>query len=837
MDGEATPKRQAHKVDWFIGAALAVAALGVYLSTLAPTVLEADSGEFQFVAWLPGIAHPTGYPLYTLLGWLWLHLLPVGEVAWRMNLFSTLCAVMTVIVTYFVARRLLDITFPQTPGLARAFTAMVATATFAVTRAFWGQAIIAEVYALHVLFVAGLLWLALRQRDLAATALPGSIRITWSSALLALGFGLALTHHITIILLLPALFLFFMIRYAALEQKPSPLQCARQLGQHLILLLLPLALYLYLPLVAPYTPYAQLQLSDHQTLVLYDNSLDGFWRHITGRVFAGELQPAAVGVERFRMAWDLLKQQVGWVGAGLALTGLVSLWQRRHLDLLCLTGLSFLAIVTFNLLYFIGDVFVLFTPAWLFVCLWLGLGILELTDWVSRRFIQRKMAISEELLFEQMQEKLGQNLYRLVSSLLPVSFFILPVFLTISQGADLSQRNNVEASVEWQEILAQPLPEGAILLSNDRNEMMPMWYFQYVNGRRRDLLGLFPLIVTDPAYSNVGRLLDQALASGRPVYLIKPMTGLEIKADITPEGSLYRATLHDPAPFYESDLILPAASTPSPTGEKLSETIKLLGYDISPGVKLRPGAEMSLTLYWQPLQDLRVDYTSYLHLVGPTGQKIAQSDHLPGGLYYPTSYWQVGETLRDQHRLAIPADAPPGLYQVWAGMYYQPQPGLIEGMGDGIEIGSIAIQYPVDISTPPLFDLPYNTQALFGDTILLLGYDVVPAHNDQLLLHFMWQARQKSAINWTIFIHLLDQQGRIIAQTDNQPRGGLYPTTLWDVDELVSDSHALSLPDDNLKGPYRLIFGLYNAKTGERLLVTNNQGEVIGDHLTLTVTL
>ena len=52
-------------------------AAALYLRTLAPGVLGGDSGEFQFAAWLGGFAHPTGYPLYLLLGYLWTHLLPL----------------------------------------------------------------------------------------------------------------------------------------------------------------------------------------------------------------------------------------------------------------------------------------------------------------------------------------------------------------------------------------------------------------------------------------------------------------------------------------------------------------------------------------------------------------------------------------------------------------------------------------------------------------------------------------------------------------------------------------------------------------------------------------
>ena len=72
-------------------AALALATAGgllaLYVRTLAPDVLGGDAGELQFVPHILSLAHPTGYPLQTLLGHVWARLLPWGSVAWRMNLF------------------------------------------------------------------------------------------------------------------------------------------------------------------------------------------------------------------------------------------------------------------------------------------------------------------------------------------------------------------------------------------------------------------------------------------------------------------------------------------------------------------------------------------------------------------------------------------------------------------------------------------------------------------------------------------------------------------------------------------------------------------------------
>jgi len=672
---------QQRRLDMLIGTGLVVASLLLYTATLAPTVLPADPGEFQFVPWLPGIAHPTGYPLYTLLGWRWTHVFTVGEVAWRMNLLSALFAAIAVGVTYGVARRMLNQTLPDTPLPARILAATIAAATFAVTHTFWSQAVIAEVYALHALFVALILWLALLT---GSEVNPASRRAKG----LTLTIGLGLTHHSTTILLLPAVGLFLYVSY---RQNPPVARPAagkiKLILTHIALFIAPLLLYLYLPLIAPVTPYATLSLSETQTLTLYDNSLTGLWQHITGSVFAGELLPGAVGPARFALTWQLLLLQVGWFGLALVVAGLITLWQCRRYDLLLLTGLTALAYTAFNLIYFIGDVFVLFIPVWLMVCLWIGVGSLGLAHWLADSYVRRKTRPHEgSATFAAMERRLAQGVYGLLLVILLSIGLVAGVVPLGFKNKAVSQRHNTDTRDRWQVLMTEPLPANAILMSNDRNEIMPMWYYQYVEGWRPDLVGLFPLIVTDPAYANVGRVLDEALASQRPVYFIKPMAGLDLKANLTPTGTLVLAEPVDPIPLHPVDVVLPEVAVT----EGRTETIKLLGYD-APVETVKPGEIVTISLYWQPVQDLSVNYTSFVHLVNSAGEGVTQSDRRPGGDFYPSSYWQPGETLRDQHTLVLPADLPAGTYRLRVGMYYQPEPGVIQSMGGGQDIGSLRV--------------------------------------------------------------------------------------------------------------------------------------------------
>jgi hypothetical protein len=274
---------------------------------------------------------------------------------------------------------------------------------------------------------------------------------------------------------------------------------------------------------------------------------------------------------------------------------------------------------------------------------------------------------------------------RLVTIGLMVFFFALPAGLLVSNAAQLTQRQNTAAARRWQEILQSPLPEAAVLLSNDRNEMMPMWYYQLVENQRPDLVGLFPLIVPDPAYATVGGVLDEAMASGRPVYLIKPMDGLALKARLEPAGTLFLAQPLTAPPAFRVDALLPEIVIP---GQTQPESIRLAGYDSTPPVA---GQTLTVTLHWQVTQPLSIDYTSYVHLLDSTGQRLAQSDHRPGGDFYPSSLWQVNEILRDRHTLSIPVELPAGIYTLRAGMYYQPEPGVIAGMGDGLKIGELTV--------------------------------------------------------------------------------------------------------------------------------------------------
>ena len=245
----------------------------LYLRTLAPGVLGGDSGEFQFAAWLGGFAHPTGYPLYLLLGWLWTHLLPLHDPAWRMNAFSALWGGVATGLAYLLALRMLrQATVNPWPRMLAAFAAL----TFAVAPTFWSQATIAEVYTLNAALIAAILL------GLVTWGQTGSRRALYVTALL---YGLSLAHHRTTILYLPAMVLFVWLasrqRATAHRVTLSP----RHLVTLTLLVLAPLLLYLIIPLAAPHAPYFEIRIGLDQALQLYSPTLAGLIEHISGQGF------------------------------------------------------------------------------------------------------------------------------------------------------------------------------------------------------------------------------------------------------------------------------------------------------------------------------------------------------------------------------------------------------------------------------------------------------------------------------------------------------------------------------------------------------------------------
>ena len=96
--------------------------------------------------------------------------------------------------------------------------------------------------------------------------------------------------------------------------------------------------------------------------------------------------------------------------------------------------------------------------------------------------------------------------------------------------------------------------------------------------------------------------------------------------------------------------------------------IRLMGSEMAPSL-IKAGDAVTVTLIWQAVQIPTPDYTVFVHLRDAGGHSVAQADSPPQAGAYPTSFWDAGETVVDDHTIAIPADLPVGDYTVAVGLY------------------------------------------------------------------------------------------------------------------------------------------------------------------------
>ncbi len=586
----------------------ACAALLLYARTTAPTVLPGDSGEFQFAALGFWLAHPTGYPLYLILGGVWQHLLPIGDPACRLNLLSAFLAALTIGAAFLVCYQITR---------ARA-ASLIAASALAASPLFWAQATRAEVYALNTLFVALLSLLGLRWR-----AEPKR----WLAAAFAVTLGLSLAHHRTTLLLLPA----FALLFADRLDWHQPQRLIARAAFYSVLALIPLLLYLYIPLRTAATPYAALDLSPAPPIVIYESSPRGWLGLVLGTGFTGELEFDPTAIAANLAVWNLLLAQFNPVGLILGIAGYAALLLRRQLAVASFLIVAGAAYLVFNAVYRIGDIADYYTPVYFLFAAAIAVGIASVAALVRRAGLPAANGIA--------------------AAGLAGVFLLVPVWNLFNNWSRADLSGQVETRARWQALLASDIPQGAILLTNDRDEMTPLYYFQLVEGQRPDLIGVFPQIAPGAEYANVVALTERLRESQRALYAIKPIPALELAYQIEPSGELWKINT---APF----------APPQTTSRAvLADTLRVRGYSILAG-RFEAAETVWVGVQYEQLQTLDRDYKFSLQLRDAAGTKVAQgNDHVPGEGEYPPSRWRVGQVLQDTFELPLAA-IQPGLYQM-----------------------------------------------------------------------------------------------------------------------------------------------------------------------------
>nr|MBC8255250.1 hypothetical protein [Ardenticatenia bacterium] len=133
-------------------------------------------------------------------------------------------------------------------------------------------------------------------------------------------------------------------------------------------------------------------------------------------------------------------------------------------------------------------------------------------------------------------------------------------------------------------------------------------------------------------------------------------------------------------------------------------------------------------------------------------------------------------------------------------------------------------------------DVPHPRHTQFEDGIQLVGHDAWLEPTDTaswLQVTLYWTASRPPTSDHTVFVHLYDRADNLVASHDGPPLFGHLPTGQWEPAEIIPDRHDIQLPVDLSPGEYRLVAGMYDLSTGDRLPVIDEQGTRIGDHTEL----
>lgn len=245
--------------------------------------------------------------------------------------------------------------------------------------------------------------------------------------------------------------------------------------------------------------------------------------------------------------------------------------------------------------------------------------------------------------------------------------------------------------------------------------------------------------------------------------------------------------------------------------------LRLVGLNSLPAALALAGenqVDLNVTLYWRAIQKLETNYAIFLHLDAPNGQTFATVDEAhPENI--PTRNWPPGLYLRQPLRLEIPASLPPIQYAVNVGVYER-QNGtrLLVAPGEAtvFTLGALWL-------TPPQPATPSMPLARFGPDITLWEGRYDQAANGLLLLR--WQTAQALPPDYSIFVHLLDASGHMLAQADGPPYDGLYPLRNWQPGQIITDARRLAVPD----GLAAIAIGIYDLAANSRLPATDSTSQ------------
>ncbi|MDI6735061.1 MAG: DUF2723 domain-containing protein [bacterium] len=479
-------------LQYILGILVLFASFLVYLKTLTPDIGFHDSGDMIPASFHLGICHPPGYPFYNLFGKLFSTLLPIGNIAYRFNLMSAIFASLACMMVYFISLKVGTGLKPGTDlksGSGNRFKtwsrfktwnrfktwkwevesnngnrdfslftfhfsliipAVVAAFMLCFAITFWEQAVIAEKYALNALFATLLIFILLKWQETIVEVKNPKSKIQnpkFYLYLFALTLGLSFTHHMQTIYLVPASIFFITIAWWQ-NKKPSTLNLEPSILIKLICcFVLPLFLYLYLPLRASVHP--PLNWGDPVT---FPRFMDYITLKAYAHFFVSSPQIWLQNLQH-HLTNFFPHQFTIWI-VPLGIVGLILLIaEKRRTGIFLL--LILLTDIAASIRYGISNIEDYYIPGYIIFSIFIGYGLMG-----TARLIPKPLLITP--------------------------FILLPIIPYTTHHFHCDHRNYFFAHDLGVSLIKNLDENAALFIKGDVNGF-PVWYLHYVENKRQDV--------------------------------------------------------------------------------------------------------------------------------------------------------------------------------------------------------------------------------------------------------------------------------------------------------------------------------------------------------------
>lgn len=375
--------RQSAWTEYVVGILCAVTAFTVYCLTLCPTLTFIDSGELATDIYTLGIAHPTGYPLFMNIGWVFSHI-PLGfRPIYQLNLMAAFFCAAGLVFFFRLLVFLIGRVLGQGGSEWRVYApAAAGTLLLAFSETYWSQALAVEVYSLHAVFLSLLLYffahaIALDMEGERRPPQEGLKRFYWYGFAYIL--GLSFTNHMTTILLAPAcLYMYFAVNgFSAAAWK--------RIARLTLPFLLGFSIYCYLPVRAGSGP-----------LMNWGNpvTLERFWWHFTGKVYRVWIfSSTESALKQLRYYIDSFPGEFQYVALMLVPFGLWKLF-RASRKFFFFSVLLFFGCLLYSINYDIHDIDSYFLLTYFTVAIWSAVGIVAIIELLPAGMKSRRLVFA-----------------------------------------------------------------------------------------------------------------------------------------------------------------------------------------------------------------------------------------------------------------------------------------------------------------------------------------------------------------------------------------------------------------------------------------------------------